>query len=245
MNKYFFSFGFITASLFGSMNINQFEAQFDKAYQEGQFHPVLEMRSKGQNLHSRLEQQLEFEMQKLEEERNKALLELCDSTSNLEICQRIQRISSFHLTSIQAESLKYIGSLKFKPLNSSNSPLENQLIAIDAEYECKGLYTDLLFTQGKISLVEKKGMRVLFKIEKMHKMLEAANNSNEHAIGRFVEEADQIMGPYQAYREDIAALEALAKGTTSPTNPLESQVKEVYLAYQSKSQQLVSKYLTT
>lgn len=245
MNKYFFCSGLLTVSLFGSMNIDQFETQFDKAYQAGQFQSVLEMRSQGKSIHSRLGQKFEFEMQKLEIERNKALLELCDPASNLEICQRIQRIASFQLTNIQAESLKYISSLKCKPLNSSHSPLENQLIAIDAEYECKGLYVDLLFSQGKISLVEKKGMKVFFKVEKMHKMIEIANNSNEHAIGRLIEEADKILGPYQAYLEDIAVLESLAKGTASPSNPLESQVKEIYLAYQAKSQQLISKYLTT
>lgn len=245
MNKLFFFFGFVTTSLFGSMNINQFEAQFDKAYKEGQFQSALETRNQQQAIHSRLDQKFNFEMQKLEIERNKALLELCDSTSNLEICQRIERIASFQLTHIQAESLKYIDSLKFKPLNSSNSPLENQLIAIDAQYEAKGLYVDLLFTQGKISLFEKKGMKALFKIEKMHKMLEAANQSNEHAIARFVEEADQVMGSYQAYCEDLAVLEALAKGATTPANSLESQIKEVYLAYQVKSQQLISKYLIT
>lgn len=243
MKKYFLPFGFLTASLFGSMNLNVFETQFDKAYREGEFQSVLEMRSSKEGTNSRLKQKLEFEIQKLQEERNKALLDLCEPNSDLEICKRIQRIAEFRLTSIQADSLKYMASLKSKPLNSSNSPLENQLIAIDAEYECKILYIDLLFNQSKLTLVEKKGMKVFFKIERMHKMLDASNASTEHAIARLVEEADLILGPYQEYRNDVAAIEALAKGTATPANLLEDQVKEIELAYQAKVQELQTKFL--
>lgn len=243
MKKYFLSFAFLTTSLFGSMNLNLFEAQFDKAYQSGEFQSVLEIRSSKEGPNARLKQKFELEVQKLQEERNKALLDLCEPTSDLEICKRIQRIADFRLTSLQADSLKYISSLKTKPLNSSNSPLENKLIAIDAEYECKNIYIDLLFNQSKLTLVEKKGMKVFFKIEKMHKMLEAANASNEHAIARLVEEADLILGPYQAYRDDVAAIEALAKGTVAPANPLEDQVKEIELAYQAQFQELQAKFL--
>lgn len=115
MIRCFSVFMFLTVSLFGSMNLDQFEAQFDKAYQAGEFQSVLESR-KDQN--------------------------------------------------------------------------EN-----DLKYECKEVYADLLFSQGKISLVEKKGIQVFFKIEKMQKMFEAANQSKKHSIVHLVEEADRVTVP--------------------------------------------------
>jgi hypothetical protein len=240
MKKYILLFGLLATSLFGSMSLNVFEAQFEQAYKEGQFKTILENRAP-QETNLRAQQKFNLEVQKLQEERNKALLNLSGSDS--EMSQLIRRIAEFRLTPLQAEAIQYLDSLKYKPLNSSNSPLENQLIAIDAQYECKKLYAEMLFTQKKLTLVEKKGMQVVFKIEKMHQMMEAANKSNEHSIGRLVEEADQILGSYQNYRSDLAALEALAKRTASDADPLAAQVKEIELDYQTKLQELQAKFL--
>lgn len=201
MKRYILLFGMVTSSLFGSMTLNEFEEAFETAYKGGQFESVLETR------HPKANGKFELELQKSQEERKRALLAITHSNLDETLSKRIQRIAAFRLTSLQVESLKYIDSLKAMPLNSSNSPLENRLIAIDAEYECKNFYIDMLFSQGKLSLVDKKGMKVFFKIEKMQKMLNAANASHEHAIARLVEEADLILGPYQAYQDDLQALE--------------------------------------
>lgn len=226
-----------------ALALESFESLLKEASQKGDFQNVIEARlhpekriPKGQQQH------YEFELQKLEEERNKALLQIVDS-SDLEICRTLKRLTNFHLNHSQHEALKYMEALRSKALNSSISPLENKLIALDLEYQCKDLFVDKMFDEGRLNATEKRGMKVLFKIERMQKMLLAAGRSHERSLARLVEDADQVFSAYCEYQADLAILEALASGAKEPANPIEAKAKEVFNTYQNHAHELKVKYL--
>jgi hypothetical protein len=79
----------------------------------------------------------------------------------------------------------------------------------------------------------------------MNKMVEAAAASNEHYLARLVEEADQVLGSYHQHQADLETLDALARGSAVPDNPIEEQAKEIVLTYQIRLAQAEEQHLAS
>jgi len=214
----------------GSKDLN-FEDEFQKAQEKGMFAPIAEERARACEIPWREMQKIQQAHDLQVQERDKALKEAAAGCEEQEICRLISRVVSFHPTHHQEEALKYMGSLHHKAVNSSHSRLENQLIAIDYEYQCRELLADFLLLQGTLTALQKNSMIKQMRMEKHQKMLDAASHSSEHALARKIEEAYEFYPYYIAYRKDVAYLEALGRGDAEPANPIEEKVKAVMARY--------------
>ncbi len=208
-----------------------FDEELRKAEKEQMFSPLLQERKSASDIPLRELQKIERERELIEQERNKALEGLIAICEDEELCRVIRRVASFKPTHSQSEALQYLGSLRYKPLNSSHSALENTLIAIDFEHQCKECLADSLFIQEKISKAEAAGMKRQFCLAKYQKMLEAAMHSGEYALGKKVEEAYDFLPEYTAYRKDLQSLIALGKETSEPANDFEAKIRNIMQKY--------------
>lgn len=227
--------------------LNQMHSQHEEASKKWEYNGVLEDRKKlstlVQDFNAPAAEELKNNVNKLHEEQNRELVDLCLKEADSELSREIKEMVFFTPSKEQQASLDYLASLATKFKGDGKTPVENKLISIDTEFWLKMLSLDILLTQKKIDADTYKEQRLVLQMEKLNQMKEACQEPDvDLQVKNAIETAYEVYPKVQAVSWTRQHLNHLATGKISPQNETEQKIKDIVVKYNEKENALISKH---
>ena len=179
----------------------------------------------------------------LQDSKERELLDIALNHPDEKISREVRDMIFFSPSKEEEKSLEFIHQLSLKSKGDGNSPIENQLIAIDTEFWLKTLSLEIAKTQNKIDYETFQKQLFVLHLEKIKQMKNACKeNGSDQQIKAHVEIASEILPRLYASAATRKYLHALGRGKISPKNPLEKRCQGVIIKYLQKEEDLIEKH---
>ncbi|MBI5272949.1 MAG: hypothetical protein HY861_03085 [Chlamydiia bacterium] len=215
--------------------LEEMDIAYRNAKEKNQLTPLAEMRI-GQTPEW---QEWESRAQKLQEEKNGALLALIQDQAKTSFVEKVRSATDKLSNAEQQKALTRMAALRQMAPGTGKSADENRLIEIDLEYEYKALHLDL----PGASALEKREKQSALKMERLDRMAEAAKTFQDVSLQKEMTLYTEHFDARLSQSWDIADLNALAGGRVKPTNALEEKVASTLSLYQEKFSDLTKQFI--
>ena len=176
--------------------------------------------------------------QKLQKERNKALLDAVDGEETL-FAEKVRSAAS---DLANEEAIQRLIEFRQMAPGEGKSSEENKLIDLDLEYEYKSIHLDMPSVGGEV-LSDGREKHYVLKMNHMDKMLAASQGFEDAELKKQIELAAQIQDARMAQNWDQSDLSALAKGRVEAKDAMEKKVASYLQSHQERLGDLTKQML--
>lgn len=177
----------------------------------------------------------------LQKERNKQLIEAIEDQDSF-FAEKVRFVAADLISSDQKEAIYRMANLRQMAPGTGKNKDENRLIDIDLEYEFKSIHLDMPILEGQ-SVADRREKQYVLRMEKMDKMLTAAQAFADTSLKEAVELTARGYDDRLAQNWDYSDLNSLIKGKTKPIGVLQEKVVSIFQEHQDKISELAKQYL--
>lgn len=198
--------------------LKDMDSDYKKAKKANELEGLIEMRKETAKV--KIHPQFADSYRTIQEAKNKKLLQVAASDSQTPFADKLASATQ-SISDIDGQLL----SLNFKAPGEGISSDENALIEINLEYYYKAIHLDSL--AAKKSMADRKEKHMALEIEKMDRMVQAANSFTDTSLKESVMDAAAILDERMAKSYDISDLLALSKGKVKPISTQEEKAAAI------------------
>lgn len=207
----------------------QLQEQYTRAGKAGLLRTIFEKATKAKAPEVSAEDKDSIE--KKRQERNRKLLEIVQAHPSAAIAEKVNSVVHFSLSPVLGDILTELDSLKYKIKDSSQSPLEDTMAALETEYYIKSLLLEIGHHRSGSSARELEKKKIVLTLEKLDKMEDVAQKAEDSIWVEKIEKAQLAFRTEKAFVIDLDLLKGLAKGNIEPQNSVEQKVKQIMIDY--------------
>lgn len=218
---------------------DQFLKEMDDAYavakEQHQLDQLVQMRTGVQSEW----QEWEARVQKFQKEKNAQLLHAIAGKEKTQFIEKVQSAVANLSNDQQEKAIERMAAFRQMVPGTGKNSDENCLIALDLEYEFKALNLD----RPGVSVQEKRAELCALRMEKLDRMLEAAQEFEDSSLKEQVAVYANNFDARLAQSWDIADLNALANGKIAPANGIEQEIASILKLYQEKFSDMTHSFI--